>query len=59
VRDDLRVHARLAHAARDQLRVLPPEIYDQDRAIFDRRLRMELKELRPLVGNFRTRGWCS
>jgi hypothetical protein len=27
------------------LRVLPTEIYDKDRAIFDSRLRMELKDL--------------
>jgi hypothetical protein len=27
---DLAVHARLAHAARDQLRVLGPEVEDQD-----------------------------
>jgi hypothetical protein len=29
-RQDLAVHADLAHAARDQLRILRPEVEDQD-----------------------------
>ena len=33
VRHELRIHARLAHAARDQLRVLPTEIDDEDRPL--------------------------
>ena len=36
VADELRVDAALAHAARDQLRVLPAEIQNQHRPLFGR-----------------------
>ena len=39
VRDELRVDAALAHASRDQLRVLPSEVDDQHRALLRRPLR--------------------
>src|SRR5207245_638154 len=39
VRDELRVDARLAHAPRDQLRVLAAEVDDEDRTFFWERLR--------------------
>jgi hypothetical protein len=35
---ELRVDAALAHPARDQLRVLAAEIYDEDRPLISRRL---------------------
>jgi hypothetical protein len=37
--DELRVNAAFAHAARDQLRVLPAEVDDEDGTFFWRRLR--------------------
>ena len=39
VRNELRVDAALAHAARDQLRVLPAEIDDEHGALLGPRLR--------------------
>jgi hypothetical protein len=39
VRDELGVDARLADAARDQLRVLAAEVDDEDRAILGCRVR--------------------
>ena len=36
VADELRVDARLAHAPRDQLAVLPAEVDDEDRALLGR-----------------------
>ena len=38
VSDELRVDPRLAHAARDQLAVLPPEVDDEDRTFLRRGL---------------------
>ena len=39
VRHELRVHARLAHAPRDQLRVLAAEVEDEHRPLLGRGLR--------------------
>ena len=47
VSDELRVHARLAHATRDQLAVLPAEVDDEDGTVFRRGLgRRERDDLR-------------
>ena len=43
--DELGIDARLAHAPRDQLRVLPTEVDHEDRPFFRSRLRMELHDL--------------
>src|SRR5205814_4033253 len=41
VRDELRVDTGLAHAPRDQLRILPAEVDHEHRALFRERLRAE------------------
>src|SRR6185437_7593715 len=45
VRDELRVHASLADAASDQLRVLPTEIDDQHGTFLRRGSRVQLDDL--------------
>jgi hypothetical protein len=46
VADELRVDAALAHPARDQLRVLPPEVEDEHRAVVCDRKLDDVRQLR-------------
>ena len=49
MRDELRVDPRLAHAARDQLRVLPAEVDHQHRPLLGERLRPQWTTLAAAV----------
>ena len=51
MRDQLRVHARLTNATRDQLRVLPAEVDHEHRPLVPLRVRSQLDEL-SRVGNW-------